>query len=92
MPPLFQIQNGSFVIGEYCNSVVPTKQSQTQEPLLVLNVINTHILVWDYKENTLYPPKFQCMKGVIESRDADASMISFVPSQPLEPSQPRGLK
>ena len=91
MPALFQIQNGSCVIGEYCNSVVPTKQSQTQEPLLVLNVINKD-KVCDYKENTLYPPKFQCMKGVIESRDADASMIGFVPSQPLEPSQPRGLK
>ena len=36
----------------------------------------------------IYPPKFQCMKGVIESRDADASMIGLVPSQPPEPSQP----
>ena len=85
MPALFQIQNDSCVIGEYCNSVVPTKQSQTQEPLLVLNVINMN-KVCDCRENTVYPPKFQCMKGVIESCDADASMISFVPSQP------RGLK
>ena len=50
MPALFQIQNGSFVIREYCNSVVPMKESQAQEPLLVLNVINKD-KVCDCKEN-----------------------------------------